>query len=102
MKEKQALADVTGPRYRKAGKSRILDEFCQSTGYRRKYAIALLRNAGKTQLRRTGKNKTVKVRISARTRKKRAYKRFYDEPAEKASLPSGAFSVPSAANAWCP
>jgi hypothetical protein len=52
------LTDITGPRYRKAGrakKSAILDEFCQTTGYNRKYAITLLRHAGKTQLRRMGK-----------------------------------------------
>ncbi|MCL1817527.1 MAG: transposase, partial [Spirochaetaceae bacterium] len=52
MKEKQALADITGPRYRKAkkaAKSIILDEFCKNTGYHRKYAIFLLMQAGKTQ-----------------------------------------------------
>ena len=88
MKEKQAFANVTGPRYRKAnktGKGRILDEFCQSTGYHRKYAIALLRHAGKTQLRTIGKQ-TLNVKISARTRKKRVYRRFYDEAVEKAVL----------------
>jgi len=89
MKEKQALANVTGPRYRKAdksGKSRILDEFCQHTGYHRKYAIALLHHAGKTQLRRIG-TQTMNVKISAGTlKKKRVYKRFYDEPVEKAVL----------------
>jgi hypothetical protein len=54
MKERQALADVTGPRCRKAKKaekSRILNEFCSNTGYNRKYAISVLRNAGKTLLR---------------------------------------------------
>lgn len=88
MKERQALADVTGGRYRKAGKKKkgeILEEFCQSTGYHRKYAIALLRNAGKTQLRRIGKE-TVKVKITAKTRKKRAYQRFYDETVEQALI----------------
>ena len=93
MKEKQALADVTGPRYRKAnkdGKSRILDEFCLGTGYHRKYAIALLKNAGKTQVKRIG-NKMVKVKITARTRKKRLYKRFYDEQVEKVVLDIWAF-----------
>jgi len=93
MKEKQALANVTGPRYRKAnrsGKSRILHEFCQNTNYHRKYAIALLKNAGKTQLRQIGKQ-TVKVKISARARKKRVYERFYNEPVEKAVLAIWAF-----------
>ena len=93
MKEKQALTDVTGPRYRKAkkaGKSRILYEFCQSTGYHRKYAIALLQQAGKTQVRRIGKQ-TVKVKITAKTRRKRVYKRYYDEPVEKAVFAIWAF-----------
>ena len=93
MKEKKALADVTGPRYRKAnkaGKTRILGEFCHNTGYHRKYAIALLQHAGKTQLRRIG-NKTVKVKITSKTRKKRVYKRFYDEPVENAILAIWAF-----------
>lgn len=79
---------VTGGRYRKAGKKKkgeILEEFCQSTGYHRKYAIALLRNAGKTQLRRMG-NGTVKVKITAKTRKKRVYKRFYDETVAQAVI----------------
>ena len=72
---KQALADVTGPRYRKskkAGKSVMLDEFCQSSGYNRKYAITLLRNAGKTPSRRINSSK-----ITARTRHKRVYQGYY-------------------------
>jgi transposase InsO family protein len=88
MKEKKALANVTGPRYRKAlktDKSRILDEFCLNTGYHRKYAIALLQHAGKTQLRYINKQ-TVNVKITARTRKKRVYLRYYDENVEKAVL----------------
>jgi hypothetical protein len=88
MREKKALANVTGPRYRKAnkaGKKHILDEFCQTTNYHRKYAIYLLRHAGKTQLRRIGKQ-TVTLKITAVKRKKRVYKRYYDEAVEKAVL----------------
>lgn len=88
MKEKQALTDVTGPRYRKANKALktiILNEFCRSTNYHRKYAVALLNHAGKTQLWRIG-TETVKVKITANTRKKRIYKRLYDEPVEQAVL----------------
>jgi transposase InsO family protein len=93
MKEKKALVNVAGPRYRKAnkaGKTRILNEFCDNTAYHRKYAIALLQHAGKIQLRRIG-NETVKVKITAKARKKRAYKRYYDEPVEKAVLAIWAF-----------
>jgi hypothetical protein len=86
--ERQALADVTGGRYRKAGKKKkgeIREEFCQSTGYHRKYAIAVLRNAGKTHQRRMG-NGPVKVNITAKTRKKRVYPRFHDETGEQAVI----------------
>ena len=89
MREKRALADVIGPRYRKAdraGKGRILDEFCGGTGFHRKYAIALLRHAGKTMTRRT-----VKIKVTAKARGKRVYKRYYDEPVEKAVLAIWAF-----------
>ena len=93
MKEKKALADVTGPRYRKANKaekSQILNEFCQSTGYHRKYAIAQLKHAGKTQPRLIGKQ-TVKIKITAKTGKRRACKQYCDEKVEKAILAIWAF-----------
>jgi hypothetical protein len=86
MNERQAPADVTVPRYRKAGrkdKKKIPGEFCQNTDYHRKYAIALLRNAGKTQLRRIGKE-AARVKITAKTRVKRVYTRVYDEEVERA------------------
>jgi hypothetical protein len=85
MKERQALTNITGGRYRKATKRKkgeILEEFCQSIGYYRKYAIALLRNTGKTQLRRIGKT----VKITTKMRKKRVYKRFYDETVKQAVI----------------
>ncbi|GHU44655.1 integrase [Spirochaetia bacterium] len=88
MKERQALADVTGSRYRmakKTGKSVILGGFCKSTGYNRKYAITILQNAGKTQLRRID-GKTVKVKITAKTHRKRVYKHYYGEDVETAVL----------------
>jgi hypothetical protein len=88
MAAKKTLADITGPRYRKAGKagkSVMLDEFCATTGYNRKYAITLLRHAGKTQLRRVGKE-TVNVKITAQSRQKRVYQRFYDTTVERAVL----------------
>jgi len=88
MKEKRSLADVTGPRYRKANKAAkgaILNEFCQNTGYHRKYAVLLLKHAGKIQLRKIG-TQTVKVIITAKAHRKRIYKRFYDEPVEQVVL----------------
>jgi hypothetical protein len=62
-----------------------LDEFCQTTGYNRKYAITLLRHAGKTQLRRMG-SKTAKVKLTAQGGRKRVYRKYYDEPVERAVL----------------
>jgi transposase InsO family protein len=88
MAQKKTLADITGPRYRKAGKAKksaILDEFCQTTGYNRTYAVTLLRRAGKTQLRRMGK-KMVKVKITAHSRRKQTYQKMYDKPVEQAVL----------------
>jgi hypothetical protein len=88
MKHRQALANVTGPRYRTAGKTEkgvILNEFCHSTGYNRKYAITLLQNTGKTQTRRLN-GKTVKVNITATTHRKRHYTPYYDKDVEQAVL----------------
>lgn len=50
MKEKQAVTKEIAGRYRKGGKKekgKILNEFCEITGYARKYAITVLRNWGK-------------------------------------------------------
>jgi hypothetical protein len=99
---KKGLTDVTGPRYRKAGKAKksaILDEFCETTGYHRKYAITLLGHAGKTQLRRVGKE-TVKVTITARRHRKGVYQRFYDEAVERVVLAIWVFSTGFAAHGW--
>jgi transposase InsO family protein len=81
MKHKKLNADVIGPRYRaatKKQKSLILTEFCKNNHYNRKYAISLLRNAGKTRLMGGGK-KAIKLKITARTRSKRLYSRYYDQ-----------------------
>ena len=48
--EKKAYLQHIKPRYKKAskaGKQRILDEFCAVCGYHRKYAIRALNTAGK-------------------------------------------------------
>ena len=88
MKQRQALANVTGARYRKAGKTEkgvIPNGFCHSAGYNRKRAVTLLVNAGKTQTRRLN-GKTVKVNITAATRGKRRYTPCYGEDAGRAVL----------------
>ncbi len=50
MQARKAVTKEVAARYRRAGKKekvRILDEFCKTTGYARKYAITVLRNYGK-------------------------------------------------------
>jgi hypothetical protein len=71
MKEKQSLTRITSTRYRKSGKkekSVILNEFCQSTGYNRKYALHLLANWGKSEVIKLAGEM---VRLKADTRKRR-------------------------------
>jgi hypothetical protein len=93
MQEKKALADVTGSRYRngkRREKTAILNEFCKSTGYNRKYAITILRNAGKKQMRRIN-GRMVNVKITAKTHRKRLYTPYYGEDVRKSVLAIWAF-----------
>jgi len=53
MREKKALTNEIATRYRsesRKGKQTILDEFCRSTGYHRKYAMQLLNSWGKKKI----------------------------------------------------
>ena len=85
MKEKKSLTRETCGRYRKSGKkgkSKILDEFCQATGYNRKYALHLLANWGKTEvLNVAGKM----VKLKAGTAKRRG---------EETGLWAGSYCLP--------
>jgi hypothetical protein len=72
MKEKQSLTRTTCTRYRKSDrkeKSAILNEFCQSTGYNRKYALHLLANWGKTEVIKLA-GEMVRLKADARKRRK--------------------------------
>ena len=54
MREKKALTNEIAVRYRKEskiGKQAILDEFCRTTGYHRKYAVQMLNSWGKKKIR---------------------------------------------------
>jgi hypothetical protein len=53
LETRKKITEVTARRYRasgKKGKTKTLDEFCQTTGYNRAYASHLLSNWGKTRL----------------------------------------------------
>jgi hypothetical protein len=53
MNERKKVSNEVSGRYQaadKKGKTKILDEFVATTGYKRKYAIHILTNWGKTQL----------------------------------------------------
>jgi hypothetical protein len=87
MGEKKAVSRETARRYRKSdkkGKKKALDEFTETTGYHRKYAIHLLANWGKEKLRIIN-GKPVKLVVGKPPkRKKRAGRRIYDESVRKA------------------
>jgi hypothetical protein len=73
MKEKQALTRETSKRYQrtsKKGKSLILNEFCETTGYHRKYALALLAHWGETTWV-TLDGKPVKLKAGTAKRRKK-------------------------------
>ena len=87
MAQKQAVTNQVARRYRKANKrekKRILDEFCATTGYHRKYAMQLLNRWGTSELHRIDGTLVKIVVGKPRKRAKRIYQRIYDEPVHKA------------------
>lgn len=79
---RREITKATAARYRRSNKrekGRILDEFCELSGYNRCYAGFLLRNYGKT--RRVGAVKLVAVKRSSR---RRGRPRIYRMEVEKA------------------
>ena len=90
MKQRQAVTAVTVQRYRhgsKKVKRRILDEFCEITGYSRGYARFVLRNHGRQVLLR-GKKVIVG---DLHKRQQRVKSRYYDEPCTQSETPSFAW-----------
>ena len=87
MSEKRSITRETAVRYRKSdrkGKKTILDEFVRTTGYNRKYAIHLLSNWGKEQVRMVD-GQAVKLVVGApKKHKKRKGKQIYDEAVREA------------------
>jgi hypothetical protein len=87
MAQKQAVTNQVARRYRKANKrekKRILDEYCATTGYHRKYAMQLLNRWGRSELHRIDGTLVKIVVGKPRKRAKRVYQRIYDEPVHKA------------------
>jgi hypothetical protein len=86
MAEKKKIRAEFAKQYRKAKKNektKILDEYLKLLGGgNRKYAIYTLNREGKKQVRFIGGEK-VNVIISSTTRKKRTYKKYYDEDVAK-------------------
>ena len=82
MAEKQKIRTEYAKKYRKAtklGKTIILNEYLELLGKgNRKYEIFALNREGKKQLRFIGGENT-NIEISSRVRKKRVYKKYYDE-----------------------
>lgn len=80
MKTKKKLTEETAKRYCKAGKkqkSTIIDEFIATTGYNRKYAIHILKNAAKIKITHFNNVEKKSVQVITKQRKKRIYVKYY-------------------------
>jgi hypothetical protein len=87
MKEKKSITREMARKYRRAdkkGKQSILNDLVHVSEYNRKYAIHLLANWGKEELRRV-EGKLVKFVVGKPAkRRRRAPRRMYDEAVRKA------------------
>ena len=87
MKTRQKLTDETAKRYcvaRKKEKAKILDEYCATAGYNRKYAIHVLKN--RAYVKTSNFNNVPKKSVQLRTRperKKREFRKKYGEAVRK-------------------
>ena len=87
MREKKALTSEIAARYRKetkTGKQAILDEFCRTTGYHRKYAVQVLNSWGKKKIRVINGEVVELVVGEPRKPRKRTRERVYDERVHEA------------------
>jgi len=87
MRAKKALTNEIATRYRtesKIGKQAILDEFCRTTGYHRKYAVQVLNSWGKKTVHVVDGKPVEFVVGEARKRKKRTRERVYDGQVQEA------------------
>jgi hypothetical protein len=86
MSERKSVTRVIARRYRKADKKikqKILDEYTETTGYNRKYAIHLLANWGKKTLRTMNGKPVQLIAGKPAKRRKRAGRRIYGERVRK-------------------
>lgn len=92
MSERKSLVQEVAPRYqqaRKKEKGKILDEFVETTGYNRKYAIHILSNEGRVFHRRVSKDsKWVRLKTHHRggDRSHAGRKKIYDETVQNGIL----------------
>ena len=80
MKTKKKLTEETAKRYCCAGKkqkSKIIDEFTATTGYNRKYAIHILKNAAKIKITHFNNVEKKSAQVITKQRKKRIYVKYY-------------------------
>jgi hypothetical protein len=87
MRGKKALTNEIAARYRresKIGKQGILDEFCRTTGYHRKYAVQVLNSWGKKKIRVIDGEVVELVVGKPRKPRKRTRERIYDDHVQKA------------------
>ena len=86
MAERKKIRAEYAKRYRKAKKAKktkILNEYLELAGKgNRKYAIFVLNREGKKQLR-LADGKYANVEITGNRRRKRVYKKYYDEDVTK-------------------
>lgn len=86
MTERKSVVHEVAPRYQQAKKKekgRILDEFVETTGYNRKYAIHILSHEGKRYLRKVDANSgwvRLKVTHQGGSRAHSGRKKTYEEP----------------------
>lgn len=82
MKTRKKLTAETAKRYCTAGKKqkgKIIDEFVANTGYNRKYAIHILKNAAEIKTTHFNNVEKRSVRTIQKARKKRVYEKYYGE-----------------------
>ena len=80
MKTRQKLTEETAKRYciaTKKRKTRIIDEFCATTGYNRKYAIHILKNSAFIKTTFFNNREKRSVKVVERRKRKRVYKPKY-------------------------